>query len=95
MVSLLAPMYGITIVLGPVEADPEYQLIVESNNMLVELDTEISMLVLSMWTCSISLYVIDVIHKFTRDNYAKRFPELESLIHTPMEYIKTVKVRSV
>ena len=29
-------------VLGPVEADPEYQLIVESNNMLVELDTEIS-----------------------------------------------------
>ena len=38
-----------------------------------------------------SLYT-DVIHKFTRDNYAKRFPELESLIHTPMEYIKTVKV---
>ena len=35
-------------VLGPVEADPEYQLIVESNNMLVELDTEISMLVLNM-----------------------------------------------
>ena len=42
----------------------------------------------------ISLY-IDVIHKFTRDNYAKRFPELESLIHTPMEYIKTVKVISM
>ena len=37
------------IVLGPVEADPEYQLIVESNNMLVELDTEISMLVLNMY----------------------------------------------
>ena len=36
--------------------------------------------------------LLDVIHKFTRDNYAKRFPELESLIHTPMEYIKTVKV---
>ena len=41
-----------------------------------------------------SLYT-DVIHKFTRDNYAKRFPELESLIHTPMEYIKTVKVRGL
>ena len=38
----------ITVVLGPVEADPEYQLIVESNNMLVELDTEISMSTLSM-----------------------------------------------
>ena len=40
--------------LGPVEADPEYQLIVESNNMLVELDTEISELVAStcLWTLS-------------------------------------------
>ena len=88
-------MYGITIVLGPVEADPECQLIVESNNMLVELDTEISMLVLNMYTLYHCVSYVDVIHKFTRDNYAKRFPELESLIHTPMEYIKTVKVRSV
>ena len=39
----------ISVVLGLVEADPEYQLIVESNNMLVELDTEISELVVS--TC--------------------------------------------
>ncbi|CAI9718804.1 Hypothetical predicted protein [Octopus vulgaris] len=59
---------------GPVEADPEYKLIVEANNMTVEIDTE-----------------INVIHKFTRDHYAKRFPELESLIPTPMEYVKTVK----
>ena len=29
-------------VLGPIEADPEYQLIVDSNNMLVEVDNEIS-----------------------------------------------------
>ena len=28
---------------GPVEADPEYQLIVESNNMLLDVETEISM----------------------------------------------------
>ena len=27
---------------GPVEADPEYQLIVESNNFVVEIDNEIS-----------------------------------------------------
>ena len=81
--------------MGPVEADPEYQLIVESNNMLVELDTEISMYD-STKHCmhNVSLYP-DVIHKYTRDNYAKRFPELESLIHTPMEYIKTVKVRFI
>ncbi len=30
------------VVVGPVEADPEYQLIVESNNLVVEIDNEIS-----------------------------------------------------
>lgn len=49
MQSLMCVSIIISVVLGPVEADPEYQLIVESNNMLVELDTEISELVVS--TC--------------------------------------------
>ncbi|CAL1294852.1 unnamed protein product [Larinioides sclopetarius] len=49
--------------IGPVEADPEYQLIVEANNLAVEIDNE-----------------INIIHKFTRDKYSKRFPELESLV---------------
>lgn len=60
----------------PVEADPEYQLIVEANNITVEIDNE-----------------INVIHKFTRDHYSKRFPELESLVPTPLEYIRTVHVK--
>lgn len=36
--------------------------------------------------------VLDVIHKFTRDSYLKRFPELESLISDPLQYVCTVKV---
>lgn len=59
---------------GPVEADPEYQLIIEANNIAVEIDDEIS-----------------VIYKFTRDRYSKRFPELESLVVSPLEYMMTVK----
>ncbi|XP_064645196.1 U4/U6 small nuclear ribonucleoprotein Prp31-like [Lineus longissimus] len=62
------------IVAGPVEADPEYVLIIEANNITVEIDNE-----------------INVIHKFTRDKYSKRFPELESLVSTPLEYMKTVR----
>lgn len=31
-------------VVGPAESDPEYQLIVDSNNLVVELDNEISKL---------------------------------------------------
>lgn len=61
-------------VTGPVEADPEYQLIVEANNLAVEIDNE-----------------INIIHKFTRDNYSKRFPELESLVPGPLDYVLTVK----
>ena len=38
---------------------------------------------------------LDVIHKFVKDKYSKRFPELESLVHTPLEYIKTVQVHLV
>ncbi|KAI8435210.1 hypothetical protein MSG28_003567, partial [Choristoneura fumiferana] len=61
-------------VTGLMESDPEYQLIVEANNIAVEIDGEIA-----------------IIHRFVRDKYQKRFPELESLIVTPLEYIRTVK----
>ncbi|KDR18987.1 U4/U6 small nuclear ribonucleoprotein Prp31 [Zootermopsis nevadensis] len=61
-------------IVGPVEADPEYQLIVEANNVAVDIDNEVT-----------------VIHRFTRDKYSKRFPELESLVVGPLEYVMTVK----
>jgi U4/U6 small nuclear ribonucleoprotein PRP31 len=59
---------------GPVEADPEYQLIVEANSLAVEIDNEIT-----------------TVHKFTKDKYNERFPELESLVVGPLEYLKTVR----
>lgn len=34
--------HDVITVTGPVEADPEYQLIVEANNLAVEIDNEIS-----------------------------------------------------
>ncbi|XP_046740765.1 U4/U6 small nuclear ribonucleoprotein Prp31 [Diprion similis] len=60
-------------IVGPVESDPEYQLIVEANNIAVDIDDEIA-----------------IIHRFTRDKYSKRFPELESLVVGPLEYVMTV-----
>lgn len=60
--------------IGNVESDPEYQLIVEANNIAVEIDNEIS-----------------IIHKFVKDKYQKRFPELDSLIMVEMDYIRSVK----
>jgi len=61
-------------IVGPVEQDPEYKLIVEANNLTVEIDNE-----------------INVIHKYIRDKYSKRMPELESLVPVALDYIKTVQ----
>uniref|UniRef100_A0A8C9ZIG5 U4/U6 small nuclear ribonucleoprotein Prp31 n=1 Tax=Sander lucioperca TaxID=283035 RepID=A0A8C9ZIG5_SANLU len=34
---------------------------------------------------------LNIIHKFTRDKYSKRFPELESLVPDSLDYVRTVK----
>ncbi|CAO3654948.1 unnamed protein product [Mucor hiemalis] len=34
---------------------------------------------------------IQVVHKFIRDHYATKFPELETLVHNPLNYARTVK----
>ena len=60
--------------MGPVESDPEYKIIVDSNNILVEIDDDLL-----------------IIHKFARDHYSKRFPELESLVPGSAEYLLTVQ----
>lgn len=60
--------------IGNVESDPEYQLIVEANTVAVDIDNEVS-----------------VIHKFVKNKYQKRFPELDSLIVGEMEYMNAVR----
>lgn len=35
---------------------------------------------------------MNIIHKFVRDKFAKRFPELESLVPMPMEYILSILI---
>lgn len=60
-------------VMGPVEMDPEYLLIVEANNLTVEIDNELV-----------------IIHKYCRDHYSKRFPELDSLVPGALDYLNTI-----
>lgn len=81
-------------IIGPVEADPEYQLIVEANNIAADVDSEVGkfdrILPISMFL-SRKLYFSATIHRFVREKYQKRFPELESLVVQPLEYVMTVK----
>jgi len=32
------------------------------------------------------------VHKFVKDEYMKKFPELEKIVLNPIEYAKTVKL---
>jgi U4/U6 small nuclear ribonucleoprotein PRP31 len=59
---------------GILEESPEYQLIVRSNNLAVDVDNEEM-----------------IVHKFIRDHYAPRFPELETLILNPWEFVQAVQ----
>lgn len=38
---------------------------------------------------------IGVIHRFSRDHYAKRFPELEQLVLHPLDYVRTFVLFSI
>ncbi|XP_065345956.1 U4/U6 small nuclear ribonucleoprotein Prp31 [Cloeon dipterum] len=59
---------------GAGEMDPEYQLIVQANNVAAEIENEIS-----------------TIYQFVKERYSRRFPELDSLVVQPLDYIKTVR----
>ncbi|KAI0796495.1 Nop domain-containing protein [Abortiporus biennis] len=58
----------------PTHSNPEYNLIVQANNLSVDVDNEIL-----------------VVHKFIRDHYAPKFPELEQLVTDPAMYIRSVR----
>ncbi|KAF8974414.1 hypothetical protein BDZ97DRAFT_1946489 [Flammula alnicola] len=58
----------------PAHLNPEYNIIVQANNLSVDVDNEIL-----------------VVHKFIRDHYAPRFPELEQLVTDPGMYIRAVR----
>ncbi|KAM6495719.1 hypothetical protein JOM56_008425 [Amanita muscaria] len=58
----------------PAHMNPEYNLIVQANNLSVDVDNEIL-----------------VVHKFIRDHYASKFPELEQLVTDPAMYIRSVR----
>uniref|UniRef100_F1KVK2 U4/U6 small nuclear ribonucleoprotein Prp31 n=1 Tax=Ascaris suum TaxID=6253 RepID=F1KVK2_ASCSU len=66
---------GIPPVSAPLEADPQYKLIVQLSALAADIDQE-----------------LNVIHKFVRDKYEKRFPELESLVPNALEYLAVAKL---
>ncbi|KAJ3789686.1 hypothetical protein GGU10DRAFT_342576 [Lentinula aff. detonsa] len=58
----------------PAHMNPEYNVIVQANNLSVDVDNEILL-----------------VHKFIRDHYAPKFPELEQLVTDPTMFIRSVR----
>ncbi|KAL0949634.1 hypothetical protein HGRIS_009679 [Hohenbuehelia grisea] len=58
----------------PAHMNPEYNLIVQANNLSVDVDNEILL-----------------VHKFIRDHYAPKFPELEQLVTDAAMFIRSVR----
>ncbi|KAJ3338339.1 U4/U6 small nuclear ribonucleoprotein Prp31 [Gonapodya sp. JEL0774] len=61
-------------IIGPVEEDPEYKVIIAANNIVGDIESEILL-----------------VHKYIRDHYAPRFPELDNLVPNPFDYSRTVR----
>lgn len=59
---------------GRLEDDHDYQMIVASNRIVMEIGDE-----------------LDRIHRFVAEKYGKKFPELEGLIPSKLDFIKTVQ----
>ena len=77
----------------PVHSNPEYNLIVQSNNLSVDVDNEILVVHkvrLSASSCRCR-NLTGFGFQFIRDHYAKKFPELEQLVQDPPMYIRSVR----
>ncbi|KAJ2317349.1 U4/U6-U5 snRNP complex subunit prp31 [Coemansia sp. Cherry 401B] len=61
-------------IIGRVEDDPDYRLVLRANEMSAAVAGEIL-----------------VVHRFLLDHYKTRFPELETLVRSPVDYARTVK----
>jgi U4/U6 small nuclear ribonucleoprotein PRP31 len=78
----------------PAHLNPEYNLIVQANNLSVDVDNEILLVHKVIISSVSSLYLdIDIYYlQFIRDHYAPKFPELEQLVVDPAMFIKSVRV---
>ncbi|KAF5392552.1 hypothetical protein D9757_002177 [Collybiopsis confluens] len=63
----------------PAHMNPEYNVIVQANNLSVDLDNEILVVHKA------------IIASFIRDHYAPKFPELEQLVTDPTMFIRSVR----
>lgn len=80
----------------PIHSNPEYNLIVQANNLSVDVDNEILVVHKVRRAALPYEYTAHALKprspQFIRDHYAPKFPELEQLVADPAMYIRSVRV---
>ncbi len=77
----------------PAHMNPEYNLIVQANNLSVDVDNEIMVVHKVCTYHSVLRSSHDILlFQFIRDHYAPKFPELEQLVADPTMFIRSVRV---
>jgi U4/U6 small nuclear ribonucleoprotein PRP31 len=77
----------------PAHMNPEYNLIVQANNLSVDVDNEILVVHKEFNAVLVrAMLVLTLILQFIRDHYAPKFPELEQLVVDPAMFIRSVRV---
>ena len=76
----------------PAHLNPEYNVIVQANNLSVEVDNDIMLVHKVRARASESRAMADFPSlQFIRDHYAPKFPELEQLVTDPTMFIRSVR----
>ena len=76
----------------PAHLNPEYNVIVQANNLSVEVDNDIMLVHKVCAGAFESRAMADFPSpQFIRDHYAPKFPELEQLVTDPVMYIRSVR----
>lgn len=80
----------------PAHMNPEYNLIVQANNLSVDVDNEIlvvhkAILIYHVLYLALSIDFLGFFFQFIRDHYAPKFPELEQLVTDPAMFIRSVR----
>ena len=80
----------------PTHSNPEYNLIVQANNLSVDVDNEIMVVhKVCFFFAVVATHAYGPFFyysQFIRDHYAPKFPELEQLVADPTMYIRSVRI---
>ncbi|KAJ4452413.1 putative U4/U6 small nuclear ribonucleoprotein PRP31 [Paratrimastix pyriformis] len=71
----------------PADIEEEYQLIVRSNKMLIEIDDDLN----EIHKLAKEIYGKEFLCVRAKEIYGKKFHELESIVIAPVEYVRVVK----